>query len=121
MLEVLKDNEELAVAVLPLTSQDERTQRRRLQQIGRVCAAVKTAQFLLSHNLLVPPTMHRWLVTAARRANKAGAAKASATVLPVLPPTATIVPAAFEPSPAVGVFATAVSAPSHQQMELLFI
>jgi hypothetical protein len=121
MLEVLKDNEELAVAVLPLASQDERTQRRRLQQIGRVCAAVKTAQFLLSHNLLVPPTMHRWLVTAARRANKAGVANALATVLPVPPQSAAVVPAAFEPSPTAGAFATAVSAPSQQQMELLFI
>ena len=37
--------------------------------LGRVCAAVKTAQFLLDYSLAVPPTMHRWLVTAARRAN----------------------------------------------------
>jgi hypothetical protein len=96
-LDVLKDNEELAVLVLPLLSQDEKTQRRRLQQIGRVCAAVNTARFLLSHNLIVPPTMHRWLITAARRVNKAGTTKTPATAIPVASSIATaVMPAALE-------------------------
>ena len=95
-LDVLKDNEELGVTAMPLSSQDEKTQRRRLQQIGRVCAAVRTSQFLLDHNLAVPPTRHRWLVTAARRANKAGAATVLAMVVPPDPSIATAVtPAAF--------------------------
>jgi hypothetical protein len=87
-LDVLKDNEEMAVTALPLVSQDEKTQRRRLQQIGRVCAAVKTAQFLLGHSLLVPPTMHRWLANAARRVKRASAARASAMAVPLAPPIA---------------------------------
>ena len=81
-LDVLRDNEEMAVVALPLESHDEKIQRRRLQQIGRVCASVKTAQFLISHNLMVPPTMHRWLITAARRVNKASAARTSAMAHP---------------------------------------
>jgi hypothetical protein len=95
-LDVLKDNEELGVTAMPLSSQDEKMQRRWLQQIGRVCAAVKTTQFLLDHNLAVPPTMHRWLVTAARRASKVNTAKASAMVVPLAPPiAAAVTPAAF--------------------------
>ena len=94
-LDVLKDNEELGVTAMPLSSQDEKTQRQRLQQIGRVCAAVKTAQFLLDYNLAVPSTMHRWLVTAARRANKASAAKAQAMVVPIATSMAAVTPAAF--------------------------
>lgn len=95
-LDVLKDNEELGVTAMPLSSQDEKTQRRRLQQIGRVCAAVKTSQFLLDHNLAVPSTMHRWLVTAARRANKASANKAQAMIVPLAPPiAAAVTPASF--------------------------
>lgn len=122
MLEVLTDNEESAVAILPLASQDEKTQRRRLQQIGRVCAAVKTAQFLITHHLPVPMTMHRWLVTAARRVSRARSAHALTAGLPVVPQQpASVMPAVFEPSPMAGAVATAVSAPSHQQMELLFI
>lgn len=122
MLEVLTDNEESAVAMLPLASQDERTQRRRLQQIGRVCAAVKTAQFLLIHNLPVPMTMHRWLVTAARRVSRTISSKALAAGVQVASlQSAAVMTSVFEPSPTAGTFATTVSAPSHQQMELLFI
>ncbi len=121
-LEVLKDNEELAVTVLPLAWQDGKTQRRLLQQIGRVCAAVKTAQFLLSHNLTVPPTMHRWLVTAARRVKKIATAKGSAMGLPIVAPIATAAtPAAFEASSMVASFAPTISAQSNEQMDLLFM
>jgi hypothetical protein len=94
-LDVLKDNEEMAVTTMPLSSQDEKTQRRRLQQIGRVCAAVKTAQFLLDNNLAVPATMHRWLVTAARRANNASKAVALAMVAPASPSISAVTSAAF--------------------------
>jgi hypothetical protein len=74
-------------------------QRSRLQQISRVCAAVKTSQFLLDHNAAVPSTMHRWLVTAARRANKASTDKAPAMVVPLVPSIAmAVTPAAGSPN-----------------------
>lgn len=81
-LAIVKGREENAVRDLPPAELSSRTDRRRLQALGRICTAVSTAEYLIAHELPVPYKFKQWLVRAAERIRsgvRRGGTRASVT------------------------------------------